>query len=123
MGKVKKDIVYYVTQDETVETVEAGDTEGHTWFLPAIQEMMDFCKYYQKKDTDKSGATFGDIANLGWTISYWTSTPVQGYASGITSRPNNSLSTNITIVNYREETARNVQLAARPFRKFLDKDK
>ena len=120
MGKVKKDIVYYVTQDETVE---AGDTEEHTWFLPAIQEMMDFCKYYQKEDADESGATFGNIANLGWTLSYWTSTPVQGYASGITSRPNNSLSTNITIVSYREETARNVQLAARPFRKFLDKDK
>ena len=122
MGKVKKDIMYYVTQDDSI-TVLPGDTEGHKWFLPAILEMTDFCKYYQKKDADESGATFGNIANLGWTISYWTSTPVQGYASVNTSRPNNSESTNITIVSYREETARNVQLAARPFRKFLDKDK
>ena len=114
MGKLKKDIVYYATQEDG--TVEGESTGGHIWYLPAKQEMLDFRKYYRNNPTD-----FGGIANLGWTISYWTSTPIRSYAG--TSGPNNSWSVNITTDTNGDETRRNIRFAARPFRKFLDKDK
>lgn len=122
IGKLKKDIVYYATQPDG--SVAEMDKEGHIWFLPSIQEMMNLALYYQKDAT--YGTDFGSVANLGWTIMYWSATPVQGFASGNLSRPNNSWSANITIPGNsggRDETARTVQLAARPFRKFLDEDK
>ena len=114
MGKLKKDIVYYATQEDG--TVEGESTEGHIWYLPATQEMLDFRKYYRNNPTG-----FGGIANLGWTISYWTSTPIRSYAGA--SGPNNSWSVNITTDTNGDETRRNIRFAARPFRKFLDKDK
>ena len=119
MGKLKKDIIYYATQ-ENGTTVEGKDTDGHIWYLPAKQEMLDFRKYYSNNPTG-----FGGIANLGWTISYWTSTPIQSFGSTTdTSKPNNSWSVNITIpTDDGDETRRDIRFAARPFRKFLDKVK
>ena len=105
MWKANKEIIY-------IKDSQKQDTEGHIWYLPAYQEMAVINNYLCGTGKEATWKLF----NFGWTNKYyWTST---GKGASY-----NTYYVELGGDNPHRAIDRDEYLAARPVRKFLNKDK
>ena len=105
MWKANKEIIY-------IKDGQKQDTEVHIWYLPAYQEMAAINNYLRGTGKEATWKLF----NFGWTNKYyWTST---GKGASF-----DTYYVELGGDNPHRAIDRDEYLAARPVRKFLNKDK